>query len=689
MDDVFEVRSYCKICHTNCGILVKRDAEANVLGVRGDPENPRSRGYICPKGIQAVWAHKRPDRLNRPLLHGVETDWDTFLDDLAEKIRIAVATHGPDAVGIYGASGCDDLGWDALNSLLNALGSTSLYTAGTVDVAPDWKAAELVTGHAFGVEPQFDVDDEDVKLLLMLGTNPPVAHGGGFTDATRALKRFRAHGRVWLVDPVNTRTAAVVDGHLRPIPGSDPLILAWLVRELLEALPSESPVREKTKTADLERLREGLRPFDLKTVTRITDVDEDALRQLLTDIRAAGRINVISGTGTRFGPHGLMTEWLRWALLIVTDSLEEPGGMWISPGWQMPVEKRPWNPAPEEGISGPPIASRPDLQRNFGQIPCIAMADEIEKGPLRVFFVNGGNPLTAFPDPARIEGALRALDAFVVLDVVPTSATEVATHVMACTGRLERMEYNPIQSGRPQFTPAIVEPTGDRWHSWYIIGQLAKRLGHGDKVFGGLDPDTVTMDQLYEKKLANARHSWEELKQAGSLGLGYQRRGVRWARETAVPEGKWRVAPPVLVDRLASLLEWGPTEEFPLLLMSGRQERRMNTTDNVDNPKKADKAAIHVSPEDAERYGVSEGGLATLRNNNGRVTAPVTIDKRMRKGALTLPHGWIGANVTNLTSNYDADPLHGQPQMTAIPVMLEPAAANDREDLRELVPAED
>ena len=675
MDEPFEVRSYCKICHTNCGVLIKRDAQERVLGIRGDPENPRSKGYLCPKGIQTVWAHNRPDRLNYPFLNGRRADWDTTLDDLARKIETAVAKNGPDAFGIYAATGCDDLGYGALRSLTDALGSKQRYTAATVDVAPDWKAAELVTG-SFSLAPRWDPADEDVKLLVFFGSNPLVSHGSGITDGARNLRKFRAQGgKVWVFDPVRTRTASAADEHVAPVPGSDPLILAWLVRQVLESLPADSPARQTTKAEDRDRLHTALAPFDLHKVARLAGVDPSSLEGLWADIRAAGRLTLHSGTGTRFGRDGLVTEWLRWALLILTDSLEQPGGMWFSPGWQFPVEKRSWTPAPEGGFADPAPVSRPDLPRNFGETPCAALADEIEHGPLRTFIVIGGNPLTAFPDPRRMERALKSLDALAVLDVLPTSLTEISTHVLTCTGRLERKEYNPIQSDRPQYTEAIVGPAFERRHSFHIVGQLAKRLGLGDKVFGGLDPDEVTEDVLYARNLANARHTFEELRAAGSLGLEYKKRGLRWAIERAIPEGRWRLAPNVLVERLPSLLTTEAEGDLPLRLASGRQERRMNSHQNVERAHKADKPAIHVSPDDAERYGVIDGAFATLRNANGEVTAEVVVDPRMRKGALTLGHGWSEANVCHLTTSRVVDPLTGQPQMTAIPVTLEPALA--------------
>ncbi|MCP5364503.1 MAG: molybdopterin-dependent oxidoreductase [Hyphomicrobiales bacterium] len=670
-----QVRTYCRSCHANCGVLVEVDEQETVLGIRGDPEHPRSHGFMCPKGLQMVWGHNRPDRLDCLTVDGLPTEWEAGLDDLAARIRRAIDQHGPDAFGFYAGTGADELGYNALRRMTAALGSQQHYTASTVDIAPVLKASELVTGYAGGLKPDLDYFDEDLKLIVFFGSNPIVSHAGADrpTDGARMIRAFRSRGgKTWAFDPVRTRTAILSDHHVAPIPGTDPVIMAWLARELLENLPPDAPALATTRRGDRDRLAKALEPFQLEPVARIAGVEPSVLQALLADIRETGRLAVVCGTGVRFGPDALVGEWLAWVLLILSDSLEQPGGMWISTNWLSPVENRKWNPAPEGGhvVSAP--ATRPELPRTFGQTACAALLDEIEHGSLKTFIVHGGSPLTALPEPDRLEAGLRSLDALAVLDVIATPLTEMATHVLAVTGRLERADYNSIQAHHPQYTDAVVSPKPGRLHSWYIVGQLAKRLGVGDKVFSGLDPDTVTEEELLAQFVAGARNSFDELKKAGPLGIHFaERGGVRWALETAVPDKTWRLAPESLVDRLSGLLVERTSPGFPLLLCCGRQVRRMNTHQNVENQRHSDKPQVHLSVADAETFGVGEGDFVSLRSAHGFVVAEATIDKDIRPGAITLGHGWYEANVSRLTTSREVDPLTTQPQMSAIPVAME------------------
>src|SRR6185503_3141180 len=122
---------------------------------------------------------------------------------------------------------------------------------------------------------------------------------------------------------------------------------------------------------------------------------------------------------------GVLAEWLRWVILIASGSLDRPGGgMQLHPGTLQRFRRR----APRRPDAAPAAASRPELPRVIGQVPAVALADEIEAGSIRALVVTGGNPLTAFPEPARLRAALAGLDVLAVVDVADSPLTEIATH---------------------------------------------------------------------------------------------------------------------------------------------------------------------------------------------------------------------------------------------------------------------
>jgi anaerobic selenocysteine-containing dehydrogenase len=671
-----EVRTCCRCCPAGCGILVAVAPDGRVTGVRGDRDHPISHGYTCAKARALPDFHHHPERLDRPASHGAATGWSEALDDLAGRLRGLIERDGPDSVGLYRATGTspDTLGRRAGERFVRELGSQQYYSAATVDVAPAWRAAEMVTGGGRELTPVWVPEDPAARLVLLVGCNPVVSHGY-LTLLSDPIRRLRAvqrrGGQVWVSDPRRTETARLADGHLACRPGTDAVLLAWLVHELLLHGGTGDPeeLAERVDAEHLAALRPALAPFTVERTATVCGVPVAELARLLDAVRRAGRIGVVAGTGVTFGRHALVTEWLRWVLLIVTGSLDRPGGMWFNPGWMAALEQRErWDHVPPEGSVAPGPRSRPDLPRLFGQSPCAALVDEIEAGNLRALLVAGGSPLTAFPDPERTAAALRSLDVLAVVDVVANPLTALATHVLPCTGQLERTDLVVLE--RTMVAPAVVTPGRDRRPCWWIFDQLGRRLGV-DAL--GLSPDVPHEEEAMLRALAGAsRDGADALFAAGSHGMASPRLHG-WVRDRALPGGRWRLVPPGMLDRLAGLLDDDPGAGGGgrgLRLVSRRQVNANNATRYVPVERSSERPMALVHPEDAAACGVGEGDAVEVRSASGQVTVTVQLDGGLRPGTVSVPHGWYDANVCRLTSATDVDPLTTQPQMSGYPVSL-------------------
>jgi anaerobic selenocysteine-containing dehydrogenase len=629
-------RSYCRICAAACGIVVEVEGD-RVVGVAGDPEHPVSRGYTCPKGRALGAFHHSPARLDRPRLRGRDASWDEALADLAARLD-------PLTTGFYLATG---FGFDSAAQVASmtwfaGLGSPQLYTAVTVDNAPVLTAAELVTGQPM-LNPVWD--PEAPGLLLLFGINPVVSHGYGtaMADPITRLRRYRSlGGRVWVLDPRRSHSAANADIHVAVRPGSDTAVLAWLCRELLVDRPDLAP-------ADVATLREVLAPFTAERACAAAGAD---VTPLLDEVRAnVGRLAVMCGTGLTMSRDGVLAEWLRWVLLAITGSLDTAEGMRFNRGRVMRLARN-MHPVAKPG---PP--TRPELRSVIGQYPCVAMVDEIEAGNLRSLVVGGGNPLSAFPDKERTRAALASLDVLAVVDVVDSELTELATHVLPAAGQLERgdltlAEHVSIRSGIA-YTPPVVPPAADRKPVWWIFGQLARHMGRD--ILGGADPDALT-DEAYLGAIGGA-----DVVAAGPHGLDVPHE-YGWVADALLPDGVWRIAPPELVDRLRA-------HEPPvdgLVLVNRRDVRRLNSLTYAGDTE----PQVRVHPEDA----VGLDGLVTVASVHGSLTGSVVLDPTMRPGTVSVNHGRAGADVAHLTSaTVDVDPLTGMPHASGLPVTVSPA----------------
>ncbi|MCU1396112.1 MAG: putative dehydrogenase [Ilumatobacteraceae bacterium] len=659
--------SYCRICAAACGVVVTIDAQ-RVVKVRGDMEHPVSRGYVCSKGRGMAEWHHRADRLDRPRMRGAATSWSELLDDLAGGLRSIIDGPGASAIGLYLATGLayDSGGQVAAGMWMRTIGSGSFYTAATVDNAPILVAAELVTGNPM-LNPVWN--PEDPGLLVLVGTNPVVSHGYGTTlpDPVRRYRDYRrAGGRIWVLDPRRTESAALADEHVPVRPGSDVAVLAAIANELLR---DGADPTELCRPDDLAALRVVLAPFTLARAATVADVAVESLERLLADIRERpGRLAVFCGTGTTMAADGVLVEWLRWVLLVLTGSLDRAGGMRFNRG----VVNRPQPPHP--GASAPAAlrpASRPELPRIAGQIPSVALADEIEAGNLRALVVTGGNPLSAFPEPDRLRAALLTLDVLAVIDVADTELTEIATHVLPATGQLERAdlslaEHVSIRSGM-QFTPAVLEPVADRRPVWWMLAGISTRLG--TPLMGITDPDALTDETFLGGLLGHTELGAAAVLAAGPRGIDAPIE-FGWVRETMLPDGCWRIAPPSMLERLAA----HRTPEAPMagsLRMVPRRE--MAWSNSIRFAGHDGRPDVRLHPADATAAGLVDGEPAVMTSDHGSIDATVRIDDTVRLGVASLTHGHRGATPGRLTSSHtDVDPLTSMPLASGVPVTVSP-----------------
>lgn len=669
----------CRLCPAFCGMKVEVEG-TTVIAARGDPDHPISRGYLCPKGRSVGAFHHHPARLDFPLLDGGQSNWDATLGDLAARMETIIARDGAEAIGYYTASGgaYDSAGRSTIGAFFRKLGSAQRYSAVTVDCAPGIRAQQLVTGGNAEITPEWFPDEQAPKLAVTIGSNPVVSHaqlGMMLSDPVRWIRDYQAlGGQLWVIDPRCTETARFADRHMAIRPGTDALLLAYLSRELLDDGADRSELDRHVAPEDVVSLREALMPFNLELVAARTGLPAAQITDLLAAIRRAGKLVITLGTGLNFTPDALVTQLLRWVILVITGSVDREGGMWVNVGWYDQLEKRVQWVSPAAGASPRTPRSRPDLPMWLGEVPCGAMVDEIESGNLKALFINGGSPLTAFPEPDRLRNALRSLELLVVVDVMANELTEIATHVLPAAAMLERSDLPGGWSQHMAYTPAVVPMGADRRKTWWMFAQLGRRLGF--EVPEGLDPDTATDDDVLMSVAASGRRPPEELFASGPRGIVLPRI-YGWVHDHVLPEGKWQIAPEALLTRLPDLLK--PAERpGSLRLVSGRElhnHNRMAYGRFGHKRLDADQLpSIGIHPADAAEYGVGDGDEVTLKGDQGSLSGTLRIDRTLLRGTLHLTHGWLGRNVCRLVSS-EMDPETGQPtMMSAIPVDLMPAS---------------
>lgn len=518
------VATACRVCAVGCGTLVEVRGE-RIVRVTGDPDDPWSKGYVCAFGRDAPRFHDHPDRLNTPLMRrsGVlePAGWNETLDDITARVREIVSAHGPNAIAHYTGTGgpLDPSGYAMAHGFFRSLGTSQNFSALSIDCSGKFLVPELVAG----VQLPFQPDLDDCTLLIAIGVNTVVSHGHGVMMANpigrlRDLKKRGA--RFVVLDPRRSETAHHADLHIAPRPGTDPAVLAFLVRHVLDSGPDAGRdsgfLRECATVESLDRLGELVAPFTVSRASEISGVSVEQLHELAAMVVSAGRVAIETGTGVSMGRSANVTEWLVWALSAVTGSLDRPGGAVFNPGFMRPMEQ---SLPGGRGDLGPRLSSRPELPLIVnGEMPCAALPDEIEAGNIKALFVRVGNPALAIPDTARMSEAFRSLELLVVIDAKPTTTTELATHVLPLTDHFERSDLlTGYLQAKPfmRFERNVVDPIGERKPQWWMFAELGRRLGL--PLFGSTRVDAqLAGEQQNDETIARAaargaRHPFDDV----------------------------------------------------------------------------------------------------------------------------------------------------------------------------------
>ncbi len=226
----------CNLCEVMCGLRIEA-ADGHVTSIRGDEEDPLSRGYLCPKAFALKDLHEDPDRLRHPMRRtksGWERlAWDDALDVASRGLVDVQKAHGNDAVGVYlGNPNVHNTGSMLFApTFIRTLRTKNRFSATSVDQLPHMLAAYWMFGHQF-LLPVPDVDR--TMHFLIFGANP-VASNGSLMTAPGMRHRIEARrargGRVVVVDPRRTETAERADEHVFVRPGTDAFLLLAMLRE--------------------------------------------------------------------------------------------------------------------------------------------------------------------------------------------------------------------------------------------------------------------------------------------------------------------------------------------------------------------------------------------------------------------------------------------------------------------------
>ncbi|WP_151632039.1 molybdopterin-dependent oxidoreductase [Noviherbaspirillum aerium] len=722
----------CPLCEACCGLEL-RVRDNQVIGIRGHAEDVFSRGYICPKGASLKDLHDDPDRLRTPLIKRdgrfVQASWEDAFDEIARRLPPIMQAHGNDAVAsVIGNPSAHKIGLLMYFSRLGkALGSRNFFSASTLDQMPK----QLSCGLMFGNWLSFPVPDiERTEFLLIIGANPIVSNGSLWTvpDYRGKAKAMRARGgRIAVIDPRRTETAAAADEHHFIRPGTDVFLLLGMVHALFD----EQLVR-LGRIADhlngVEAVRSAVQDFTPELMAPRCGIDAATIRALARRLAATERAAVYGRMGTCTQEYGTLCSWLIDVLNALTGHLDQEGGAMFAkaPAFAANTMGKPGiGKGVTTGRRKSRVSGAPEV---MGEFPIVCLAEEIEtpgEGQVRALITIAGNPVLSAPNGGRLSAALDSLEFMVSVDIYLNETTRHADVILPGLSPLEDLHYDmafPQFSYRnhARYSEPVLQRDPSHPPEWQILLRLAaiaqgrgagadvhamddalfaedvRRLAgeHADAVISALShlngPErqidlALRMGPYGDQFGRNPGGINLQKLKAAPAGIDLGPLQPRIPEMLRTPSGKVELAPEILLEDLSRVRGALAQAVPPLVIIGRRQVRSCNSwMHNLPMLAKGPyRCTALIHPQDAQKFGLRDGGKVRIGSGGRTIEAVVEFSEDMMPGVLSLPHGWghdmpgtrmavaaerPGSNLNAVLDESRRDPLSGNAVLSGVAV---------------------
>ncbi|QWG19928.1 molybdopterin-dependent oxidoreductase [Bradyrhizobium sediminis] len=700
------ISTTCAYCGVGCGVLATPDGRGGAA-ISGDPEHPANFGRLCSKGSALGETLGLEDRLLYPMIRcskGTmeQVAWSDALDHVANRFAHIVKRDGPGAVAFYLSGQLLTEDYYVANKLMKGfIGSANVDTNSRLCMSSS------VAGHrrAFGADtvPGCYEDLEQADLLVLVGSNAAWCHPVLYQ---RMLANKQKRGaRMVVIDPRRTDTAGDAELFLGLKPGTDTALFSGLLVHLADSGALDSDYIERyTGGFDEALARARCIAGSVGATALATGLSEQDVADFFRIFAATPRVVTLYSQGVNQSAQGTDKVNAIINCHLATGRIGKPGASPFSLTGQpnamggREVGGLANQLAAHMGFSPPDI----DRVRRFWKAPRIAtheglkavqMFEAIARGEIKALWVIGTNPAVSLPDADAARAALKKLELFVVSENVRSNDTvNAGAHVLLPAQAWGEKSGTVTNSERRiSRQRAFLAPAGEARPDWWILSEVAKRLGFGAafdfnsaaEIFrehaalsafennGGRDFDIGALQSLSDQAFdALTPVQWPTRQDNSQPQPRFFANGGFFSSDFKARF----IAPEIPALRTET------TAGRPLRLNTGRIRDQWHTmTRSGLSPRLGQhlpEPFVEVHPDDALKFGVTDGSFARVTTDHGQCTLKVVVSERQQRGMLFAPIHWseataTGSRVGALVAPF-TDPFSGQPENKATPASITP-----------------
>ena len=628
--------------------------------------------------------------------------WSDALDHVANRLHHIIAKDGRDALAFYLSGQLLTEDYYVANKLMKGFIGTA-----NVDTNSRLCMASSVAGHrrAFGSDtvPGNYEDLDRADLIVLVGSNAAWCHPVLFQ---RMLKNKQERGaQIVVIDPRRTSTSEDADLFLGLKPGSDTALFSGLLVHLADSGALDRDyVGSHTEGFD-EALRQaraiagstaatafatGLAEHDVAAffaLFRITPRVVTAFSQGVNQsAQGTDKVNAIINCHLATGRIGKIGA----GPLSLTGQPNAMGGREVGGLANQLAAHMGFTPKDIDRVrrfwKAPHVAPREGLK-------AVQMFEAIGRGEIKALWVMGTNPAVSLPDADAVRRAMGKLDLFVVSEnVLSNDTVNSGAHVLLPAHAWGEKSGTVTNSERRiSRQRAFLAPAGESKPDWWIVSEIAKRLGFGD-AFAFNSAADIFREHALLSTFENAGDRDFDIGGLAEISDGDfdDLAPTMWpARQAGAPpqerffadggfftaDRKARFVAPEM-PRLKTQTSVGR----PLRLNTGRIRDQWHTMTRTGlSPRLGQhlpEPFVEIHPDDAAESGIDDGGFAEVATEHGRCVLKARVTDRQQRGMLFAPIHWNATNasaarVGTLAAPF-TDPFSGQPEMKATPAAISP-----------------
>ena len=672
-----KIPTYCDICFWKCGtVAYLKDGE--LWKVEGHPNDPLSKGRLCPRGTGGIGAVSDPDRLRSPLIRTrergeevwKEVTWDEALGYIADKMQKIKTQYGPESV----ASFSHGIGGNFLKHTLKAYGAINFAAPSFAQCrGPRDVGFELTFGEAIGSPERTDI--ENAKCLVLIGSH--LGENMHNTQVQEFANAVQNDASVIVVDPRFSVAASKAKYYLPIKPGTDiALLLAWMNVIVSEKLYDVDYVSKYG--FGFEQFAAELSAYTPEWAYTETGIEPELIRASAREM-AMHRPASLVHPGRHATWYGDDAQRSRAIALLnaLLGSWGRKGGFFYPASYSLPGYPYPAYPtSTKEKLDNPgkkyPFASE-EITTGIRE----ATITE-QPYPIKGWFIYATNLIHALPNQEETIKAIQNLDLMVVVDVIPSEIAGWADVVLPESVYLERYDDLHMSAFKETFIgirQPVVESPADQKPNWWIAKKLAEKLG-----LGNYYPWNHVEDYL-DHRLKAGGLSLEQLKKEGIIRGPkppiYFEDGI--VPEFPTPSGKIEFYSLQLQEAGFDPVpkfkrpEQAPSGYYRLLFGRAPVHSFSRTQSNRILMDMMEENEVWVNQDVAEKWGLKNAQHVRLKNQDGVVSnkIKVKVTERIRTDCVYMVHGFghnskmlkgafgKGASDAGLVTKYATDPLMG------------------------------